>query len=128
VSTGVVNFLKQHRVAVVVIAGLVLFGLREYRCKLRGGAFVRQVESLKRDAAKELKIGAHKSDVARFFAEHKIPFAILESEAYGSLRTSGCAPLGCGTNAAFIGVRVKLDETGTVTEVPKVFGMYQDCL
>jgi hypothetical protein len=126
-----VSFLKQHRVAVtviVVIAGLSLFGLREYRCKLRGEAFARQIESLKRDAAEELKIGTNKTDLARFFAEHKFPFAILESEAYGSLRTSGCAPLGCATDAAFIGVRVKLDGGGTVTEAPKVFGMYQDCL
>jgi hypothetical protein len=109
-------FFKQHRVAVaVVIAGIGLFGLRE-------------VESLKRDAAGELKIGTNKNDVARFFAEHKIPFAILESEAYGSLRASGCSPLGCGTDAAFIGVRVQLDGVGTVTEGAKVFGMYQDCL
>ena len=123
------NFLKRHRVAViVVVAGLALLALKEYRCMLRGAAFARQGESLKRDAAKELKIGSNKNDVARFFTEHKIPFAILESEAYGSLRTPGCAPLGCGTDAAFIGVRVKLDEAGTVTEVPKVFGMYQDCL
>jgi hypothetical protein len=124
-----VNFLKRHRVAlIVVIAGLGFFGLREYRCKLRGAAFARQVESLKRDAAEELKIGTNKNDVARFFAEHKIPFAILESEAYGSFRTSGCAPLGCGTDRAFIGVRVEVDGAGTVTEAPKVFGMYQDCL
>jgi hypothetical protein len=112
----------------VVIAGLGLFGLREYRCELSGAAFARQVETLKRDAAEQLKIGTNKSDVARFFAEHKIPFAILESEAYGSLRTLGCAPLGCFTNAAFIGVRVQLDGAGTVNEAPKVFGMYQDCL
>jgi hypothetical protein len=124
-----VNFLKRHRVAaIVVVAGLALFGLKEYRCKLRGAAFARQVESLKRDAAEELKIGANKNDVTRFFTEHKIPFAILESEAYGSLRTPGCAPLGCGTDAAFIGVRVQLDGAGTVTEAPRVFGMYQDCL
>ena len=123
------NFLKKHRVAViVVIASLGLFGLREYRRRLRGAAFSHQVESLKRDAAEELKIGRNKSDVTRFFAEHKIPFAIRESEAYGSLRTSGCAPLGCGTDAAFIGARVQLDGAGKVTEAPKVFGLYQDCL
>jgi len=126
-----VNFLKQHRVAVavmVVIAGVGLFGLREYRCKIRGEAFARQVENLKRDAAEELKVGTNRSDVARFFAEHKIPFAILESEAYGSLRPPGCAPFGCFRDAGFIGVRVQLDGAGTVTEAPKVFGMYQDCL
>jgi hypothetical protein len=126
-----VNFLKRHRVTVAliaVIAGVGLLGLREYRCKMRGAAFARQVENLKRDASVELKVGTNKSDVARFFAEHKIPFAIRESEAYGSLRAPGCAPFGCFTDAAFIGVRVELDGAGTVTEAPKVFGMYQDCL
>jgi hypothetical protein len=126
-----VNVTKRHRVtvaAIVVIAGVSWFGLKGYHCKLRGAAFARQVESIKRDAAEELKIGTNKTEVARFFAEHKIPFAMLDSEAFGSLRTSGCAPLGCGTDRAFIGVRVKLDGAGTVTEAPSVFGMYQDCL
>ena len=91
-------------------------------------AFTRQVDKIKRDAAEKLKIGTNKTEVARFFPEHNIPFAMLKSEAFGSLRTSGCAPLGCGTNRAFIGVQVKLDGAGTVTEVPRVFGMYQDCL
>lgn len=125
------NFLRRHWVAlaaIVVVAGVSWFGLREYHCKLRGAAFARQVESIKRDAAEELKIGTNKTEVARFFTEHHIPFAMLESEAFGSLRTSGCAPLGCGTDAAFIGVHVKLDGAGTVTEAPRVFGMYQDCL
>jgi hypothetical protein len=126
-----VNMMKRHRVAlaaIVVIAGVGWFGLREYNCKLRGAALARQVESIKRDAAEELTIGTNKAEVARFFAQHNIPFAMLESEAYGSFRTSGCAPLGCGTDTAFIGVRVKLDGAGTVTEAPRVFGMYQDCL
>jgi hypothetical protein len=123
--------MKAHRVVlatIVVIAAVSWFGFREYHCKLRGAAFTRQVESIKRDATEELKIGTNKTGVARFFAEHNIPFAILESEAFGSLRTSGCAPLGCGTDRAFIGVNVKLDEAGRVTETPNVFGMYQDCL
>jgi hypothetical protein len=110
----------------IVVASLALFGVREYGCKLRREAFARRIESLKRDAAEELKIGASKNDVARFFTEHKIPFAILESEAYGSLRIPACAPLGCFGDSAFIGISVKLDDAGTVTEVPKVFGMYQD--
>jgi hypothetical protein len=126
-----VNFLKRHRITValiVVIAGVGLFGLREYRCKMRGAMFARQVETLKRDASVELKVGTNKSGVARFFAEHKIPFAILETEAYGSLRPPGCAPFGCFTDVGFIGVRVGLDGAGTVTEAPRVFSMYQDCL
>jgi hypothetical protein len=114
--------------AIVVIAGVSWFGLREYHCKLRGAAFARQVGSIKRDAAEELKIGTKKTEVVQFFAEHSIPFAVLESEALGSLRTSGCAPLGCGTDTALIGVQVKLDGAGTVTEDPRVFGIYQDCL
>jgi hypothetical protein len=125
------NMMKRHRVALAaigVIAGVSWFGLREYHCKLRGAALARQVESIKRDAAEELKIGTNKIEVARFFAEHNISFAMLESEAFGSLRTLGCAPLGCGTDRAFIGAHVKLDGAGTVTEAPRVFGMYQDCL
>jgi hypothetical protein len=103
-------------------------GVREYRCKKRGAAFALQVETIKRDATEELRVGTNKADVARFFTVHNIPFAMLETEAYGTLRTSGCAPLGCGTDRALIGVRVKFAATGTVTEVPKVVGMYQDCL
>ena len=125
------NMMKHHRVAfaaVVVIAGVIWLGLREYHCKLRGVAFARQVESIERDAAVELKSGTNKTEVIRFFAKHNSPFAMLESEAFGSIRTSGCAPLGCGTDKAFIGVHVKLDGSGRVTEAPKVFGMYQDCL
>lgn len=123
--------MKRDRVAlaaIIVVAGVTWFGLREYHCKLRAAAFARQVESTKRDAAEELKIGTNKSEVARFFAQHNIPFAMVESGAFGSLRTSGCAPLGCGADTAFIGVRVKLDGAGVVTEARKVFGMYQDCL
>jgi len=123
--------MKRRRVALTVIVVIVAgtsFGLREYHCKVRGAVLARQVESIKRDAAQELKIGTNKAEVLQFFAERNIPFAMLESEAFGSLRTSGCAPLGCGADTAFIGVRVKLDVAGTVGEAPKVFGMYQDCL
>jgi hypothetical protein len=122
--------IKERRllVAVILIAGAGWFGVREYRCKVRGAAFGLQVETIKRDAAKELRVGTNKAEVARFFAARNIPFAMLETEAFGTLRMSGCAPLGCGTDRAFIGVQVKFDAAGTVTEAPKVFGMYQDCL
>jgi hypothetical protein len=46
----------------------------------------------------------------------------------GTLYTSGCGPLGCGTDSALIGVRVKLDSAGAVAEKPTVVGMYTDCL
>jgi hypothetical protein len=122
--------MKRHRVALAAIAAIAVvswFGFREYRCKLRGAVFARQVENIQRDAAKELKVGANKTEMARFFAEHNIPFSMQESKAFGSLRTSGCAPFGCGTNVAFILVVVNLDETGTVAEAPRVNGMYKDC-
>jgi hypothetical protein len=117
---------------IVVIAGLSWFGLKQYRsqigCKQRSAAFARQIESIKHDAHEQLKIGTKKADVARFFAEHSIPFTFSESGARGTLLTSGCAPFACGSDSALIGVRVKLDPTGTVTEEAIVIGMYTDCL
>jgi hypothetical protein len=115
-------------VAVVLIAGAIWFGVREYRCKLRGATLARQVETIKQDAAKELRIGTDKAGVARFFTSHSISFSILGAEAYGALQTSGCAPFGCGTDIAFISVQAKLDAADAVAEAPKVTGMYKDCL
>jgi len=90
--------------------------------------FDRRVQSIKQDARDRLKIGANRAEVSLFFQEHGIPFIILESEAIGTLRTSGCAPIGCGTDSAIVSVRVKLDGAGAVTEEPIVIGMYTDCL
>jgi hypothetical protein len=62
--------IKRHRVAlatIVVIAVAGWFGVREYRCKLRGTVFAQQVESIKRDAAKDLRVGTNKADVVHFF-------------------------------------------------------------
>ena len=114
--------------AIVVFAGVSWFGLKQYRCKQRNAAFAQRVESIKQDAREGLTIGTKKGDVAGFFVEHSIPFTIYGSDAFGSLRTSGCAPFGCGTDSALIGVRVKLDEEGTVIEEPTVSGLYADCL
>jgi len=114
--------------AVVLILLLGWLGIRGYRCKVRGKAFALEVESIKRDAAQEIRVGASKAEVSRFFEQHSIPFGLLETEAFRSLRTVGCAPFGCGTDRAFIGVHVKLDVTGTVTEAPHVVGGYIDCL
>lgn len=115
-------------VAIAVVGGGTWFALKSYRCESRSAAFSRQIESIKRDAHDRLKVGTGKADVSRFFAEHRIPFDFLESEAIGTLRTSGCAPLGCGTDSAIIGVRVKLDGASAVAQEPIVVGMYTDCL
>jgi hypothetical protein len=121
---------KRYRAALittVVVACVGWIGLREYRCKLRGDAFANLVARLKSDAAEDLKGGASKADLDRFFSDHKMPYGVQDSQAFGMLRTQGCAPFGCFKDTSFIGVRVKLDEAGNVREPPKVFGMYQDC-
>jgi hypothetical protein len=134
-DTGVVKTSRRSialAAAILVIAGVSWFGLKEYRshieCKQRSAVFARQIESIKHDAHERLKIGTKKADVARFFAEHSIPFTISESEVRGTLLTSGCAPFACGSDSALIGVRVKLDQAGTVTEEPTVVDLYTDCL
>lgn len=120
---------RRFVLAVVVLIVLVTwFGIREYRCKARDAVLARQVESIKRDAAREIRLGASKAEVGRFFEQHSIPFEFLETEVYGSFAAVGCAPFGCSTDRAFISVHVKLDATGTVTEDPRVVGMYEDCL
>jgi hypothetical protein len=113
---------------VVAVVGLGFFGFRYYRCRQKSAALRRQVESIKHDAQETLKIGTKKADLDRFFAAHNIPFSIVESQAYGSIQTTGCAPFGCGTDAAVIFVRVKLDEQGFVMEEPTVRAMYTNCL
>jgi hypothetical protein len=84
----------------------------------------------------QLKIGTKKADVTRFYTEHKIPFEVVSwgfkdggSEAMGTIETiGGCAPLGCGTDNALIGVRVKVDADGTVIGEPEVISIYSDCV
>ena len=115
-------------VVILVIACGSWFGLKKIKCRQRGAVFARRVESIRQDAHGRLKIGTKKPDISQFFLEYGIPFEILDSEAIGTLRTSGCAPLGCGTDSAIIGVRVKLNAAGTVTNEPTVVGMYTDCL
>lgn len=86
---------------------------RDYRhieCQHRNEAFDKRIAAIKQDAHEQLKVGAKKADVTRFFATHGIPFEVAGSEATGTLYTiGGCAPLGCGTDRALIGVRVKVD-------------------
>jgi hypothetical protein len=118
--------------SIVVVVAVSWFALKLFRdqiaCNKRGAAFALRVESIEHDANEKLSIGTKSEDVARFFAEHGIPLQIAESEATGTLYTPGCGPLGCGTDSALIGVRVKLDSAGAVTEKPTVVGIYTSCL
>jgi|SRR5882724_2256983 len=119
----------------IVLAGVVgWFGTKQYRCKRRNAEFSRRIEIVEKDAREQLKVGTRKDAVARFYKEHEIPFEVVRFDdtgfqAIGTLLTiGGCAPLGCGTDDALIGVRVKVDAEGTVTEEPKVVNMYTNCL
>jgi hypothetical protein len=118
--------------SIIVMAGLSWLALKVGReqiaCNRRSTAFALRVKSIEQDANQELSIGAKSVDVSRFFAAHGIPLEVIESEAIGTVYTEGCGPVGCGTDRALIGVRVKLDSSGVVTEKPKVVGMYTDCL
>lgn len=120
----------------VVLIGLAWFGVKSYRCHQRNAAFAREIETIKHDAQAQLRVGTQKADVAHFYSEHKIPFEVVTwpwkdggFEAIGTLYTvGGCAPLGCGTDQALIGVRVKVDASGTTTGAPEVVDLYTDCL
>jgi hypothetical protein len=129
--------MRRRRLAIsavlVAIVGVSWFGVRQYNCQQRNAAFGRQIESIRQDAHAQIRPGTKKSDVAQFFARHNISFNLSqftssESLASGLMETSGCAPLGCGSDVAVINVRVKLDEAGAVTEEPTVVGIYTNCL
>jgi hypothetical protein len=97
-------------------------------CKQRGAAYTGRVEKLKREAHEKLKIGTKKDGVIRFFKENGIPVTFSREEATGTIHTTGCAPRGCGSDDALIGLRVKVNEAGTVVAEPVVGAIYTNCL
>ena len=116
-------------------AGLVLitsvgclYRYHSANCKQLGDAYRLRVGTLEREAHEKLRIGTKKDDVVRFFRENGIPVAFTRDEASGTIQTTGCAPSGCGSDAALLGVRVKVDEAGTVVSEPVVGAIYTDCL
>jgi len=127
----------KRRLLLVVVCLLVVLpisaGSRLYRyqsaaCKQRGAAYNARVEKLKREAHEKLKVGAKKDDVIRFFKDHGIPVTFSRDEASGTIYTTGCAPSGCGSDEALIGLRVKVDQAGTVVAEPVVGSIYTNCL
>jgi hypothetical protein len=115
-------------VASVLTSCFPFYRYQSAACKQRGAAYEARVEKLRRDAREKLIIGAKKDVVIRFFAENGIPVSFLAGEATGTVSTTGCAPAGCGSDAAYLGLRVKVDEMGTVTGEPVVGAIYSDCL
>jgi len=99
------------------------------------GGVQRQIESIKQDAHAQIGPGTKKSDVARSLPNSNIPFSIVGAEAFGTpeaigtLSTSGCAPFGCGSDAAVIGCPRETDEAGAATGEAKVgAATYTNCL
>jgi hypothetical protein len=105
-----------------------LYRYQNSACKQRGATYNARVEKLRRDAHDSLKIGTKKDDVVRFFVENGIPVAFASGEASGTIYTTGCAPSGCGSDNALIGLRVKVDQGGTVVAEPVIGALYTNCV
>jgi hypothetical protein len=83
---------------------------------------------LKRDARERLRIGTPKDDVMRFFKENGLPVSLDGDEYEGTISTEGCAPAGCGSDDALLGLHVKADSRGAVAGEPIVGALYTNCL
>ena len=105
-----------------------LFRYQSGACKQRGAEYAARVEKLRRDARTTLIIGTKKEAVIQFFKENGIPVSFVAGEASGTIATTGCAPAGCGSDAALLGLRLKVDDTGTVIGEPVIGALYTDCL
>jgi hypothetical protein len=127
------GFMKQTLVPVLFLGSVLVDcgGFSRYQsaaCKQQGAALTARVKTLEREAHEELSIGTRKDAVIRFFAENSIPLTFVRDEATGTIYTTGCAPTGCGSDAALLGLRVKVDKEGTVMSEPVVVSLYTDCL
>jgi hypothetical protein len=116
--------------------GCLFYRYHSSACKQRGAQYAAKAEKLKRDAHESLKIGTKKEDVIRFFKENGLPVDFVKLpepsgkvyEATGTIHVTGCAPSGCGSDDASLGLQVKVDEAGSVIAEPVVGGIYTDCL
>jgi hypothetical protein len=135
-NAGGMNRLTWRTIAIVAaVAFLIGLGWSELKkhkrrteCRQRNTAFGEQVESIKQDARTRLKRGTRWEEVRKFFADHNIPFHSTKLDVSGEIYTAGCAPTGCGSDAALIGIRVELDEDGNVRDEAAVVGLYTNCL
>ena len=64
----------------------------------------------------------------RFFKENGLPVSLAGDGYEGTIYTDGCAPAGCGSDAALLGLRVKADSSGAVAGEPIVGALYTNCL
>ena len=117
-------------ILLIALAGcsFLLYRHHDAACRQREAAYKAKAESLERAAQEKLKLGTKREDVEHFFAENGLPLTFTPHEASGTIYTTGCAPSGCGSDAAILGVRVEVDNTGTVVGKPAVGGIYTNCL
>lgn len=104
-------------------------------CKQRAADFQARLKQIKSQAKASLKPGTREADVTRFFESEKIPMNSSriagQSQVSGQIYVTGlaeCASVACGDDSAMIGIRVDVDENGTVISDPVVVGMYTNCL
>lgn len=97
-------------------------------CKERGKAYSARVDKLKRDADDVLKLGTKKDVVLRFFQDNGIPPRLVGNAITGTIYLKGCAPTGCGSDDALLGLRVVVDRDGTVISEPNIGAFYSNCL
>lgn len=108
--------------------GWVFYRYHSAACQQRGKAYEARIETLKREARERLTIGTPKEDVMRFFEENGLPVSVHGNEYEGTISMDGCAPAGCGSDAALLGLRVKADSRGAVAGAPIVGALYTNCL
>jgi hypothetical protein len=75
---------------------------RNAECKKRAKDFTERVDRLKAAAEDQLRIGASRSAVTRFFHQNRIPLTFTGDVATGTIKTQGCSPAGCGSDDAII--------------------------
>src|SRR5215470_12194283 len=109
-------FAKRMLALFITAAFIACGGGSSVACRQRGAALHNRMEEIKRKAYDALKIGTTKAGVIQFYAENNIPLTFDQFGAKGTIHTSGCSPFGCGSNDAIIGVRVDLDQKGSVME------------
>jgi hypothetical protein len=102
-------------------------------CKQRAEAYKARVEQLTRDAREELGIGIRQDVVRQFFEAHGLPFKVVRqgdhNEAIGTIYVQGgCAPRGCGSEDALIGLRVELGLDGSLISEPVIGSQFTNCL
>lgn len=127
-------------VVFVAVSGSCWWGLgrlrqhqREVACKQREAAFNARAYKIRKGAHDALRFGTPKQDVFRFFAEQDMPIEFYQEissgqyVARGEITTSGCAPVGCDTDAAIIVVSLRIGAAGTALEEPNVFATYTGC-